>query len=77
MEEEAKFWDTHSFTDYWDQFKDVDIVVDLHKVKKETLVLRLSKNLKEKLNKIAKTKGLSISSLVRIWLTEKLQTTMK
>jgi CopG antitoxin of type II toxin-antitoxin system len=30
-DEEAKFWDTHSFADYWDEFKPVDIIVKLVK----------------------------------------------
>ena len=25
IEEEAEFWDTHSFADYWDEFKPVDL----------------------------------------------------
>lgn len=72
-EEEAKFWDTHSFADYWDEFEDVDLKVELHKPKEETLVLRLQKNIKNKLDRIAKDKGLSISSLARMWIMEKLQ----
>lgn len=72
-EEEAGFWDIHSFADYWDEFKDVDLVVELHKPKEETLVLRLQKEAKDRLEKIAKAKGLSVSSLTRMWLMEKLQ----
>lgn len=75
LEEEARFWDTHSFADYWDEFEDVDLVVELHKPKEETLVVRLQKDMKERLERIAKTKGLNISSLARMWLTEKLHTT--
>ena len=73
IEEEAEFWDTHSLADYWDEFKDVDLVIDLQKPKEETLVLRLQKNIKEKLELAAKSKGISISSLARMWLMEKLQ----
>lgn len=72
IEEEAKFWDTHSFADYWDEFKDVDLMVELHKPKEETLVLRLQTSIKNRLEKIAKNKGLSVSSLARMWLMEKL-----
>lgn len=74
LEEEANFWDTHSFADYWDEFKVVDLVIDLQKPKEETLILRLQKEVKNKLEKVAKSKGLSVSSLARIWLMEKLQT---
>lgn len=72
-EEEANWWDTHDMGDYWDELEDVDIVVDLQKPKDETLVLRLQKDAKEKLNRVAKKKGVSASSLARTWLTEKLR----
>lgn len=73
LEEEARFWDTHSFADYWDEFRNVDLVVDLQKPKEEILVLRVQKNIKDQLEKIAKNKGLNISSLARLWLMERLQ----
>ena len=70
--EEAKFWDSHSFADYWNDFEDVDIVVELHKPKDETIILRLQKGLKERLEKIARRKGMNVSALTRMWLMEKL-----
>lgn len=71
--EESNWWDSHDLGDYWDEFKDVNLVVELHKPKEETLVLRLQKSIKSKLENIAKRKGLSVSSLARMWLMEKLQ----
>ncbi len=73
-EEEANWWDSHDLGDYWGEFKDVEIVFDLHKPKEETLVLRLQKGFKEKLEKVAREKGISVSSLARLWLMEKLHT---
>ncbi len=72
-EEEANFWDTHSFTDFEDEFEDVEIIFDLEKPKEETLMVRLQKSLKEKLKKLAKSRGVSLSTLARILLTERLQ----
>lgn len=72
-EEEAKWWDTHDWGEFWNELEDVDIVVDLHKPKEETLILRLQKNLKDRLTAIAHSKGLNVSSLARMWLMEKLQ----
>ena len=72
-EEEANFWDTHSFTDFEDEFEDVEIIFDLDRPKEETLIVRLQKNLKEKLENLAKRKGVSLSTLARILLTERLQ----
>lgn len=73
-EEEANFWDTHSLADYWDEFEDVDLVVELQKPKDDTIVVRLQKSLKNKLEKTAQAKGLNVSTLARMWLMEKLQT---
>ncbi len=73
--EEAEWWDTHSFADFWDELEDVDIVVKLEKPKDETLVLRLRKDLKDKLERIAENKGINVSKLARMWL-EKLPSTL-
>lgn len=71
--EEAKFWDTHSFVEFDNELKEVDVIFDLQKPKEETLVLRVQKSVKNKLEKIAKAKGINKSSLARFWLMEKLQ----
>ncbi|MBI2330248.1 hypothetical protein HYU94_02575 [Candidatus Daviesbacteria bacterium] len=72
-EEEANWWDTHDWGEFWDELKDVDIVFELHKPKDETIIVRMQKSLKAKLARIAKAKGLNMSSLARLWLVEKLQ----
>jgi hypothetical protein len=72
--EEAAFWDTHSFAAHWDEFEPVDVVVELSKPKEETLVLRVNKDVKKQLEQKAKDKGVTISTLARILLTEKLRT---
>jgi len=74
LQEEANFWDKHSFADYWDEFKDVKVIVDLDKPRDETLIVRLQKNFKKRLEMIARSKGLNVSTLARMWLMEKLQT---
>ena len=73
-EEEAEWFDTHDMGDYWDELEPVDLVVELSKPKEETLVLRLTKDVKNKLEQKAKDKGVTISTLARILLTEKLRT---
>lgn len=72
LEEEAKFWDTHSVTNFEDELEDVDIVVELAKPREETLVLRVQKSTKDALEHVAKKMGITISTLARMWLTEKL-----
>ncbi len=75
IKEEAEFWDTHSFTDYWDDLEDVDIIFEVDEPREESLVLRVQKKFKEKLRMEARKRGLNISTLARMWLMEKLQTT--
>ena len=72
-EEEATFWDTHDIADYWDDFERVNIDVHLEKPKEENIVVRVQKPIKERLERIARRKGLNISSLTRMWIMEKLQ----
>ena len=71
-EEEARFWDTHSVTDFADETENVDIVFELDKPRDETLIVRLQKDFKDKLEKTARSKGLNVSTLARMWLMEKL-----
>lgn len=75
IEEEAKFWDTHDFTDFEDELENVEIVFELEKPRTETLVVRLQKKSKDKLRRAARSRGLNVSTLARMWLMEKLQTT--
>lgn len=70
--EEAVFWDSHSFMEFDSELEDVDITVKLHRPKQDTLVLRVQKDIKDKLVKVARIKGINVSTLARIWLTEKL-----
>ena len=72
--EEAKFWDTHSITDFEDETEDVDIIWEVDKPRDETLVLRVQKGFKDRLKKTARRKGLNASTLARMWLMEKMQT---
>ena len=71
-QEEANWWDTHDFTEFWDELEDVDIVFELNKPRTESLVLRVQKDIKEKLQKAARSRGLNVSTLARMWLMEKL-----
>lgn len=72
-EEEANWWDTHDLGDFWDELEDVEIVFDLKKPRDETLIVRLQKELKDRLERVARSRGLNISTLARMWLLEKLR----
>lgn len=72
-EEEAHFWDTHSFTEFEDELEDVEVAFDLDKPRDDTLIVRLQKDLKEQMEKVARNKGLNVSTLARMWFIEKLR----
>lgn len=72
-EEEARFWDMHSFTEFEDELEDVEIIFDLDKPRDETLVVRLQKDIKVQMEKVARNKGLNVSTLARMWFIEKLR----
>lgn len=75
--EEATWWDSHDWGEFWDELDDVDIVVELDKPRDETIVLRVQREVKEGLDKFAKRLGLNLSTLARMWLMEKLQENMR
>ncbi len=72
-EAEARFWDTHSFADYWDEFKPVKVTFNLKKKKEDLLTIRLQSDIKESLDKVADEFGINSSTLARMWLIEKLR----
>lgn len=71
--EEANWWDTHDLGDYMHEFKDVEIVFELNKPRNEALILRVQKGFKDRLTKIARSRGLNVSTLARMWLMEKMR----
>lgn len=50
-----------------------DLMLELNKPKDTAITIRLPEGSKAKLAKIAKSMGLNMSSLARLWLIEKLQ----
>ena len=75
--EEANWWDSHDWGEFWDELEDVDIVFELDKPRDETVVLRVQKDVKERIEKLARTRGLNLSTLARMWLMEKLQENLR
>lgn len=71
--EEALWWDAHDITDFEDETEDVEIIFDFNKPRNETVVLRLQEDIKEKIEKLARSRGLNLSTLARMWLIEKLR----
>jgi hypothetical protein len=72
--EEAEFWDTHSFADYWDESRMVKAVYKPGP-KKAVVHVKMAESLKEEIEQVAKAKDISVSSLLRMWAVEKLRQT--
>lgn len=74
FKEEARFWDTHELTDYFDRNKKAILDFSGAKKKKESiLTVRLQPELKMKLGAVAEEMGIQASTLARMWLVEKLR----
>ena len=78
IQEEAEFWDSHSTTEFEDEFeevKDVQFVVTRVEPKKD-ITVRLSQNTLAELTKRAREKGIGPSTLARRWILEHLRETL-
>ncbi|MBI4318736.1 MAG: hypothetical protein HY675_09620 [Chloroflexi bacterium] len=74
IQEEAEFWDTHSTAEFEDEFeevKDVRFVVRRSSVDK-ALTVRLDKDTFVRLAEEARVQGVGPSTLVRMWILERL-----
>lgn len=69
IEEIAAFWDTNDLTDFEDQTREVEIEVRLPRRRKVTLAPELADRVAER----ARRDGVSIATLVNLWVGEKLQ----
>jgi len=72
-EEEANFWDTHDFTEFLDEMTPVKVKFNLKVPKEETVIVRLQKPIKQKLQNMADNMGLSLSTMIRCWMMEKIK----
>ena len=71
--EEAAFWDSHSFADYWEEMPDIKVNYDPLSVNKEVMTVRVDPALKKSIEDIAKGYSLTPSSLIRMWLVGKVK----
>lgn len=76
-EEEAEFWETHSVSDYWNEFESVREELDPKlkaKIKARAnlkrVTLRLSQEQIAAAKRIAAEKGIPYQTLMRMWIVE-------
>ncbi len=70
-QEMAKFWDTHDFTEYKDEFK--PIKVRFAKKLSEGITIRLDSETLSELRSQAQKKGIGPTTLARMWVIEQLR----
>jgi predicted DNA binding CopG/RHH family protein len=75
IKEEAKFWDNHDVSDYLPEMKETKVKLLLAKPKKEIITLRIQSDLKKRLERVAESYGINLSTLTRIWFVDKLKET--
>src|SRR5829696_8178708 len=70
-EEEAAFWDTHDFTEFLDETRPVKLRVAKNLT--EGLTVRLDRRDREELERRATEQGIGPSTLVRMWIKDRLR----
>ncbi len=71
LDDVAEFWDTHSTADYEDLTRPVHFDVKLRKHTGRAQAVTLVPELSETLQTLANARGVSLETLVNVWLTEK------
>ncbi len=70
-EEEARWWDTHDITDYLDELKPVK--VRFAKNLSEGITIRFDPETMQELRAQAQEKGIGPTTLIRMWVKERIQ----
>ena len=69
--EEAKFWDTHSVTEFLPELREVKNI-KFSRPHKRLISMRLEDSQIESLKGIAANKGIGYLTLIRMWIMERL-----
>ncbi|MCU0286409.1 MAG: BrnA antitoxin family protein [Acidobacteria bacterium] len=69
-EEMAEFWDTHDLTDYWEQTEPAEI--EFSPQARRRYLISLDRNLLERIQDMARIRGISTESLVNLFLEQHL-----
>lgn len=70
VEEEAKFWDTHSPLEFSTDFKEVKVEVTKPLIQMQVVSVRLDQDLIEQMKKIASKKHIGMTTLARMLIAE-------
>ena len=70
-EEEAEFWDTHDFADYWDELEPAYLKASLNLT--SSILVPLNGEVLTQICEKADSLGVNVETLVRTWILERLQ----
>lgn len=68
LEEAAAFWEDHDFADYWDETQEVDLSIQAPRHQWVALATHLAEQTAER----ARREGISVETLVNLWIAERL-----
>ncbi|OGF52802.1 MAG: hypothetical protein A2Z21_00670 [Candidatus Fraserbacteria bacterium RBG_16_55_9] len=68
-----EFWKTHSSADYWEEMSEVE--VEVRRRPRQPVSVKLSEEDVAALKRIAVKKGMGYTTLLRVWIKEKLHAT--
>ena len=71
IQELAKFWDSHDLTEFQDELEEADERVFR---RDNGIVVRLQTDEAEAVRKLAKSRGVADSELIREWVVERIHT---
>ena len=66
----GEFWDRHDLTKFWNRTKKVRFEVQIDS---ETIYYAVEKTLSEKIQSLAKRRGVSSDTLVNLWIQQRLE----
>lgn len=69
LDEAAEFWDSHDFADYLDETQEVEFEVRIPRRRRVSLATYIGERVAEE----ARQEGVSIETLVNLWLAERLR----
>ena len=64
----ADFWDSHDTADYWDEMQDVEVDIQLTRHRQ----VAVAEQLMQQLAMVARQQGVSLETLINMWLQERL-----
>jgi hypothetical protein len=70
MRKIGEFWEVHDLSDFWAKTKKVKFDVD---IQSEVTYYPIERDLSEKIQSVARKRGVSSDTLVNLWLEQKIK----